>query len=262
MTTSLRTGAIRAVLLCICLLGICLLGHPAWAGETATGGSDALPQTLAPLVKRILPSVVGVRTKMRASTDRPAVDQHGGGFPDAPPPRALDVHGSGVIVDADIGLVVTCDHVIANAEKITATLSDGRRVAARLLATDPDNDVAVLQIEASHLETVAMGDSDRLEVGDFVLAFGDSLGLGQSATFGMVSALHRSAPGLGGKDLILTDVLIDRGDSGGPLVNLRGELIGINIARAGYAATGGGSFGFAVPTGVIRAIVASVRQVN
>jgi S1-C subfamily serine protease len=257
MRPNMRVGALRAI-----LLGVLLLAHPAWGGEGSIGSSDALPQTLAPLIKRVLPSVVGVRTKIRASSDGQAVDQQGGGFPDAPPPRALDVHGSGVIVDADIGLVVTSDHVITNAETIVATLSDGRRVAARVLATDPDNDVAVLQIEASRLDAVVMGDSDRLEVGDFVLALGDSLGLGQSATFGIVSALHRSAPGLGGKDLIQTDVLIDRGDSGGPLVNLRGELIGINIARAGYAATGGGSFALAVPAGVIRAIVASVRQVN
>ncbi|MGA7808057.1 trypsin-like peptidase domain-containing protein [Bradyrhizobium sp.] len=258
MRNSLRTGAMRAALLCVCLLA-----QPAWAGEGSIGSGSALPQTLAPLIKRVLPSVVGIHSTMRASSDdSETVDQQGGGFPDAPPPRSLDVHGSGVIVDADVGLVVTSDHVIAHAEAMTATLSDGRQVAARLIASDPDNDVAILRIEANHLEAILMGDSDGLEAGDFVLALGDSLGLGQSATFGMVSGLHRSAPGLGGKDLVQTDVLIDRGNSGGPLLNLRGELIGINIARAGYAATGGGSFGFAVPTGAIRALLASVRQVN
>jgi serine protease DegQ len=258
MRTNRRAGAMRAILLSIAIV---LLAHPAAGGEGSVGGRDALLPTLAPLIKLVLPSVVGIRTRMRASPDRQDANQ-GAGFPDAPPPRSLTVSGSGVIVDADLGLVLTSEHVVANADAITATLSDGRQMAARKLATDPDNDVAVLQIETGRLAAIVMGDSGAVEVGDFVLALGDSLGLGQSATFGIVSALHRSAPGLGAKDLMQTDVLIDRGDSGGPLLNLRGELIGINIARAGYSATGGGSFAFAVPTGVLRAILASVRQVN
>jgi S1-C subfamily serine protease len=132
-------------------------------------------------------------------------------------------------------------------------------VEARLVVASRYDDLAILRIAPSGLAGVALADSG-VEVGDFVLTIGNPLGLGQSATFGIVSALHRACPGIENKDLILTDALIDRGDSGGALINMRGELVGINVARIGHSDTG--SFGFAVPANAIRGLLARARQLS
>ncbi len=251
-TLGVHLARIAAILLCACVL------VPAVHGEERAPASRelALP-SLAPLVKRILPAVVTLRATRTAVAEWRMVDPLAG-FPEAPLTREVETFGAGVIADADLGLVVTSNHVVDKAEAIAATLSDGRRLEARTLAFDPDDDIAVVRIAAGGLTALSLGESAAFEIGDFVLAIGNALGVGHSVTFGIVSALHRSCPGIGNADLIQTDVMIDQGNSGGPLISLRGELVGINVARIGRG-SGSGGFGFAVPAGAIRAILASAR---
>jgi len=154
-----------------------------------------------------------VTATRRACDDRQTIDS-GGGFPEAPLPQESTVVGSGVIVDADLGLIVTGDHVVENAEAVNVALSDGRCLDATVLATSEGDDLAVLRIAPGGLAALSQGDANGLEVGDFVLAIGNALGRGQSTTFGIVSALHRSLPGIANGDLIATDALIERGNSG------------------------------------------------
>jgi serine protease Do/serine protease DegQ len=163
------------------------------------------------------------------------------------PEREVRGLGSGVIVDAKEGLVLTNAHVIADAEEIRVRLSDDREVEAELVGSDPDSDVAVLRIDADNLVAVEMGDSDSLEVGDFVVAIGNPFGLRQTVTSGIVSALGRSGLGNRYENFIQTDASINRGNSGGALVDLAGRLVGINTA---IISTSGGSvgIGFAIPT--------------
>jgi S1-C subfamily serine protease len=142
--------------------------------------------------------------------------------------------GSGVIVDAGRGYVLTNNHVVAGAQEIRVTLKDRRTYPARLVGADPETDIALLQIDAPDLAAVALGDSDRLEVGDLVLAIGNPFGLGQTVTSGIVSALGRGGLGIEGyEDFIQTDASINPGNSGGALVNSGGELVGINTAILG-----------------------------
>ena len=158
--------------------------------------------------------------------------------------------GSGVIVDAKNGYILTNNHVIKDAFEITVTLSDGREMLAEILGRDPDTDIAVLQIQADKLTRVPIGDSSHLRVGDFVVAIGNPFGLGQTVTSGIVSALGRSGLGIESyEDFIQTDASINLGNSGGALVNLRGELVGINTAifGAGGGNSGNIGIGFAIP---------------
>lgn len=158
--------------------------------------------------------------------------------------------GSGVIVDAENGYVLTNYHVIKDAYEITVTLLDGREMLAEILGRDPDTDIAVLQIKADKLTRVPIADSSRLRVGDFVVAIGNPFGLGQTVTSGIVSALGRSGLGIESyEDFIQTDASINLGNSGGALVNLNGELVGINTAIFGASGGSGGNIGigFAIP---------------
>jgi serine protease Do len=164
--------------------------------------------------------------------------------------------GSGVIIDAQQGYVLAANHVVAQLSSAHVTRKDDRRFAARLVGRDPPTDVAVLQIKnASGLKAIAMGDSDSLEVGDFVLAIGNPFGLGQTVTSGIVSALGRTGLAKQGyEDFIQTDAPINPGNSGGPLVNLQGQLVGINTA---ILSPGGGNIGigFAVPINLARRVM-------
>jgi serine protease Do len=207
---------------CAILLLTCLAAAPARSGESPDIGSEISLPTLAPLVKRISPAVVAVAGIKRPSRDSGIVDPSGG-FPDAPLPQALIEKGAGVIVDANVGLVVTCNHVVENSQTITVTLLDGRRLNAAVLTTSGGDDLAVLKIASGGLISLPLDDTSGLEIGDFVLAIGNPLGLGQTTTFGIVREI-------GSTDLIATDALIQQGNSGGPLLNLRGELVGINVA--------------------------------
>jgi S1-C subfamily serine protease len=228
----------------------------------ADGGArceDALPgsvtTTLAPLVKRISQTVVSIKVVTHPAPT--VVDPVG--FPDGPLELARNVEGAGVVADANLGLIVTCQHVVMGGDAITVKLSDGRQFGAAIAAVDRESDLAVLRIQAAGLIDVPVDRSERVEPGDFVLAIGDPLGLGQSVSFGIVSALHRSWPGIDYPDLIQTDVLLDRGSSGGPLFNLRGELVGIVTARAGETASER-SFGFAVPAEAIGKLLLKSRR--
>ena len=164
--------------------------------------------------------------------------------------------GSGVIIDAAAGYVVTNQHVIGNADEITVRLHDGRSVQAEVIGSDPNADIAVIKIPAQGLTAIHLGNSDRLRVGDFVVAIGNPFGLGQTVTLGIVSALGRSGLGIEDyEDFIQTDASINQGNSGGALVNLRGELIGVNTAIVGPGSVG---IGFAIP---INMVLALTRQI-
>ncbi|MEE8273619.1 MAG: trypsin-like peptidase domain-containing protein, partial [Alphaproteobacteria bacterium] len=216
----------------------------------AAGGQD-LP-TLAPMLKETTPAVVNIATRgrLRVRENPLLADPFFRRFfnlQPSPRERQTQSVGSGVIVDGEQGYVLTNNHVIANADQIVVTLRDRRQFAAELIGTDPDTDIAVLRIPAEDLTTLRMGDSDRLEIGDFVVAIGNPFGIGQTVTSGIVSALRRSGLGIEGfEDFIQTDASINPGNSGGALVNLRGDLIGINTAIIG---PGGGNvgIGFAIP---------------
>ena len=224
----------------------------------AVGGQD-LP-TLAPMLKETTPAVVNIATRgrLRVRENPLLADPFFRRFfnlPSTPRERQTQSVGSGVIVDGEQGYVLTNNHVIANADQIVVTLRDRRQFAAELIGTDPDTDIAVLRIPAEDLTTLRMGDSDRLEVGDFVVAIGNPFGIGQTVTSGIVSALRRSGLGIEGfEDFIQTDASINPGNSGGALVNLRGDLIGINTAIIG---PGGGNvgIGFAIPINMAREVM-------
>src|SRR5215217_3335177 len=166
--------------------------------------------------------------------------------------------GSGVIVESN-GLIITNNHVVGKADEIRVTLSDKREFKAKLIGTDPKTDVAVVRIDATGLPTVAFADSDKLEVGEFVLAVGNPFGLTQTVTLGIVSALGRAAGIAEYEDFIQTDAAINPGNSGGALVNVRGELVGINTAI--FSQSGGNmGIGFAVPSNMAQSIMGQLVQ--
>ncbi|ULU25445.1 Do family serine endopeptidase [Dyella terrae] len=208
--------------------------------------------SLAPMLEKVTPAVVNISTKTRVQVRDPFFDdpvfRQFFGLQGSPRSRVEQSLGSGVIVDAAKGYILTNNHVVGGADDITVTLQDGRDFKGKLVGTDPDTDVAVVKIEATGLQALPMADSSTLRVGDFVVAVGDPFGLGQTVTSGIVSALSRS--GLGGtgfQNFIQTDASINPGNSGGALVNLRGELVGINTMI--LSPSGGNvGIGFAIPT--------------
>ncbi|MBI2993396.1 MAG: DegQ family serine endoprotease [Gammaproteobacteria bacterium] len=229
------------------MLGI---NAPAESALPPSAGGRELP-SLAPMLEGVTPAVVNIATEGRVQLQNPLfADPFFRRFfnvPDQPIERKTQSLGSGVIVDADRGLVLTNNHVIANAVQITVTLRDGRHMDAEIVGSDPETDVAVIKIPPGNLTAVRRADSDQLRVGDFVVAIGNPFGLGQTVTSGIVSALSRSGLGIEGyEDFIQTDASINPGNSGGALVNLRGELVGINTAI--FSQTGGNiGIGFAIP---------------
>jgi Do/DeqQ family serine protease len=215
--------------------------------------------SVAGVVSRITPGVVGVSVRGEVSEANPLVQdplfRQFFNLRDQPVERETEAVGSGVIVDAGRGYVLTNSHVVDNATQIEVTTKDNRRFAAKLIGRDTATDVAVLQIPAENLTAVPIGNSDRLQVGDFVLAVGNPFGLGQTVTSGIVSALGRTGLGIEGyEDFIQTDASINPGNSGGALVDLQGRLIGINTA---ILAPGGGNvgIGFAVPINIARDVM-------
>jgi len=210
----------------------------------------AIP-TLAPLVRKVAPSVVSIAIKGREQNPLLKDPYYRKFFKDAPPGREINAAGSGVIIDARQGYIVTNNHVVAQADEISVTLTDGRVLKATRVGTDPATDVAVIKVPAENLVAIPLGDSDTLEVGDYVVAIGNPFALGQTVTTGIVSALGRSGLGIEGyEDFIQTDAAINPGNSGGALVSLRGQLIGINTAIVGI--TGNVGIGFAIPVNMIR----------
>jgi Do/DeqQ family serine protease len=254
-----------ARLLAACLATLAsLVPAPAMAVLPAVVEGAPMP-SLAPMLDRATPGVVNIATEGRVRIQRnPLLEdpffRRFFNIPDQPAERKTEALGSGVIVDAARGLVVTNNHVIANADQIRVKLRDGRVLAAELVGTDPETDVAVIRIPAEGLAALPMADSAGLRVGDFVVAIGNPFGLGQTVTSGIVSALGRSGLGiLGYEDLIQTDASINPGNSGGALVNLRGELVGINTAI--FSQSGGNiGIGFAIPVNMVQQVMEQLVQ--
>jgi serine protease DegQ len=226
------------------------IAGPAQAALPADVDGQPLP-SLAPMLERVTPAVVNVHSRSVVRVRNPLADdpffRHFFGMPALPQQRVQQSLGSGVVVDALNGLVLTNNHVIEGASDISVTLADGRSVSAEFVGADPDTDVALIRIPTDGLHALPLADSERLRVGDFVVAVGNPFGLGQTVTSGIVSALGRSGlQGVGYQNFIQTDASINPGNSGGALVNLRGELVGINTAI--FSPSGGNvGIGFAIP---------------
>lgn len=226
--------------------------------------------TLSPILKPIMPGIVNISVKSKVKVQVPDMfndpmfrrffGEQFGLPPDGKmPEREVQGAGSGVIVDAQKGYVITNNHVIDKADEIYVVLKDKRQVKAEVVGTDDETDIAVLKIKADNLTSIPVGKSSALEVGDFVLAIGNPFGLGHTVTSGIVSALGRSGLGIENyEDFIQTDASINPGNSGGALVNMRGELIGINTAI--LSRTGGNvGIGFAIP---IDMVMSTMKQLT
>ncbi|MBR0707974.1 Do family serine endopeptidase [Bradyrhizobium liaoningense] len=218
--------------------------------------------TLAPVVRQVTPAVVNISVHGRIREDNPLYrDPFFREFFDLPKQveKEINATGSGVIVDAQRGYVLTNNHVVEGTSIVQITTKDSRQFSAKVIGRDPLTDVAVLQIQnPSRLQGLPFGDSDALEVGDFVLAIGNPFGLGQTVTSGLVSALGRTGLSKQGyEDFIQTDAAINPGNSGGALVSLRGELIGINSAIISPAG-GNVGIGFAIPVNMARRVMEQI----
>ncbi len=257
MMKRIAFAALLAAALCSSLPAFAHMPPPVVAGQ-------AVP-SLAPMIKRVTPAVVNVSTRGHVEMQQqqnpfmndPFFQQFfgGQGGNNAPVQRQFQSLGSGVIVDADKGYILTNNHVVENADKITVTLYDGRNFTAKVVGKDPETDVAVLQIKADGLTALALGNSDALQVGDFVVAIGNPFGLKHTVTAGIVSALGRAGIEDGKfENFIQTDASINPGNSGGALVDLNGDLVGINTA---ILSRGGGNIGigFAIPVNMAHTVM-------
>jgi Do/DeqQ family serine protease len=241
---------------------------PLHAQLPATVDGAPVP-SLAPMVKKTAPAVVNIATRgsVEVGGSNPFLDdpffRRFFDMPDQqqqPRRRQTQSAGSGVIVNAAEGLVLTNAHVVEGAEEISVTLQDDRSFKAEIVGTDRASDIAVLRIPAENLTELKMADSATAEVGDFVVAIGNPFGLGHTVTSGIVSALGRSGINPDGyEDFIQTDASINPGNSGGALVNLRGELVGVNSA---ILSRGGGNIGigFAIPSNMARSVMEQLLE--
>lgn len=249
------------------------------AAETASASTTAQPMpSLAPMLEKVMPSVVSINVEGSAAVNAKTVQQMSpfcqdgspfqgspmcqGGAPGGPTTQeAFKALGSGVIIDAGKGYVVTNNHVVDNASKITVQLSDGRRFEAKVIGKDPRSDIALIQLkDGKNLTAIKMADSEQLRVGDYTVAIGNPYGLGETVTSGIVSALGRSGLNIENyENFIQTDAAINRGNSGGALVNLNGELIGINTA---ILAPDGGNIGigFAIPSNMVKNLTSQMVE--
>ena len=241
-----------------CALAMSFLAGAA-AAQIPSGAPvrDGVP-TLAPILEKVTPAVVNIAV-LQASPEeqnpmlRDPFFRRFFGMPGQSEPQIAA--GSGVIVDASNGYVVTNAHVVKDAREVLITLKDNRRLPAKLVGADPGTDIAVVRVDPKNLVDVKFGDSDALQVGDFVIAIGNPFGIGQTATSGIVSALGRSGLSKEGYEhFIQTDASINPGNSGGALINLKGELVGINTAIIGPSG-GNVGIGFAVPVVIAHAVM-------
>ncbi len=256
----------RIALLLAALATLWTASLPAATSLPAMVGSTPVP-SLAPMIKRVSPAIVNVATRgtiRERSPQNPLLDDPlFRRFFDVPPgadsrERPFQSAGSGVIFDARRGYILTNAHVIENANEITVTLQDGRDLKADVVGTDEPSDLAVLKVKPAGLTQIALGDSSKVQVGDFVVAIGNPFGLHNTVTSGIVSGLGRSNISSDGyEDFIQTDASINPGNSGGALVDLRGQLIGINTAI--LSRSGGNiGIGFAIPVNMARSILAQL----
>ena len=232
---------------------------PATAALPASVAGQPVP-SLAPMLERVMPAVVSVNTKQVVRVRNPFFDDpfFRRLFPQVPQERINESLGSGVIIDAAKGYVLTNHHVIENADDVQVTLADGRTVKAEFLGSDRDTDIALIRIPADKLTALPLGDSDQLRTGDFVVAIGNPFGFSQTVTSGIVSAVGRSGiRGLGYQNFIQTDASINPGNSGGALVNLSGQLVGINTASFNPQGSMAGNIGLglAIPSNLARDVV-------
>jgi serine protease DegQ len=214
-------------------------------------------------VKRALPAVVNVYTsKSLPGRPRYRLDPNGWRFfvePGGAAPERVTSLGSGVVVDAD-GTVLTNNHVVEGADEVAAAFSDGKTARARVIATDPDTDLALLKVERKSLTPITFADSDQVQVGDLVLAIGNPFGVGQTVTHGIVSAVGRKSLGINPlENFIQTDAPINPGNSGGALVDSHGRLVGVNTAI--FSESGGSQgIGFAIPVNLARQVSAELQS--
>jgi serine protease Do/serine protease DegQ len=242
----------------------------AQAALPAQVGEAPVP-SLAPMIKKVSPTVVNIATRGTIQDRNPLLDDpFFRRFFDVPPDlgpreRQFQSAGSGVVVDARNGYIITNAHVVENATEITVTTQDNRNFTAKIVGSDEGSDVAVLKLNEQNgklatLPSISLGDSNRVEVGDFVVAIGNPFGLQHTVTSGIISALGRSGINPDGyEDFIQTDASINPGNSGGALVNLKGELVGINsaiLSRSG----GNIGIGFAIPVNMVKSVMNQLIQ--
>jgi Do/DeqQ family serine protease len=233
-----------------------LAGVPAHAAPPEAGAPVG---SFAPILAKVIPAVVTIRVtgEVYATAEFPARGARAAPL-ESPRKEPFRAGGSGVVIDAAHGFILTNNHVIENAVKIEVGLSDGRRMPARLIGRDIGTDVAVIKVDEGNLPAVAIGDSDKVRVGDVVLAIGNPFGLEGTATLGIVSALMRTSVGHEAfEDFLQIDAQINPGNSGGALVNIKGELIGVNTAIAGGGERNVG-IGFAIPINMAKLIKAEL----
>jgi Do/DeqQ family serine protease len=260
-----RPTLLAATFACLAIANAMPAGAQASSAVAATSSEAPMP-SLAPMIRRASPAVVNIAirgtVKERGNSRNPLLDDpFFRRFFDVPPEqqgpreRQFQSAGSGVIVDAKAGYIVTNAHVVENASEITVTLMDGRDLVADVVGADERTDVAVVKVKPESLTQLPLGNSDRLEVGDYVVAIGNPFGLQHTVTSGIISGLGRSGINPDGyENFIQTDASINPGNSGGALVNLRGELVGINsaiLSRSG----GNIGIGFAIPVNMARGIM-------
>lgn len=224
--------------------------------------------SLSPLVARTAPAVVNIATLQPSPAQQNPLLQDPFfrrylGIPDSAMQPAMAA-GSGVIVDGKNGLVITNFHVVQNAQEVEVGLQDGRKLAADPVALSPDLDIAVLKIDAKNLPTLDLGDSSKLEVGDYVVAIGNPFNLGQTVTSGIISAINRPLGQGDPRRFIQTDAPINPGNSGGPLIDLHGQVIGINSAlfspSQNEMSAGNVGIGFAIPSSVVKKVLAQAER--
>jgi len=261
---------IVALLIAAVIGGVVSRMLPVGADQSAQPRVLAGPadDSLAPLVKKTSPAVVNIATLLPSPAEQNPLLQDPFfrryfGVPDAALQPALAA-GSGVIVDGAKGLIITNFHVVRNAEAVQVTLKDGRKFPADPVGLDPDLDLAVLRIDAKDLPTLPLGDSSKLQVGDYVVAIGNPFGLGQTVTSGIISATDRPLGQGDSRRFIQTDAPINPGNSGGALINLHGQLVGINSAlfspTQNEASAGNVGIGFAIPSKVVKQVLAEAER--
>jgi serine protease Do len=257
----------------LAVAGVDHLVNPPATFKFASADEPASRISFAPVVKKVLPSVVTITSSrmVKASAEGgddgipPMFRQFFGGDPDngggqsrMPRQQKEQGMGSGVIVSAN-GYILTNNHVVDHATTVTVIMPDKHEFKARVVGADPKTDIAVLKVDASGLEPITIGDSDKVQVGDYVLAVGNPFGVGKTVTMGIVSATGRANLGIEDyEDFIQTDASINPGNSGGALVNDRGELIGINTAILANGSEGNQGIGFAVPVRVARDVMQQI----